>query len=67
MHLNSVVGLTSLKPLRTIMNYQYRFGTSFTAATSTLYQEGQYRRYYQGIGAALIQGKYLAFDNLIVD
>jgi hypothetical protein len=39
------------------MNYQYRFGTSFTVAAKTLYQDGGYGRYYQGIGAALIQGK----------
>jgi hypothetical protein len=39
------------------MNYQYRFGTSFSAATKTLYEAGGYLRYYQGIGAALIQGK----------
>lgn len=45
------------QPLRTIMNYQYRFGTSFTSATQTLYETGGFRRYYQGIGAALIQGK----------
>ena len=42
------------------MNYQYRFGTSFTAATQTLYEVGGFRRYYQGIGAALVQGK--SFD-----
>jgi hypothetical protein len=38
------------------MNYQYRFGTTFTAATRTLYQDGGLRRYYQGISAALVQG-----------
>lgn len=38
------------------MNYQYRFGTTFTAATKTLYRDGGVRRYYQGIGAALVQG-----------
>lgn len=40
------------------MNYQYRFGTTFTAASKTLYQDGGMRRYYQGIGAALVQGTY---------
>jgi len=38
------------------MNYQYRYGTTFTEATKTLYQDGGMRRYYQGIGAALVQG-----------
>lgn len=46
-----------IQPLRTIMNYQYRFGTPFTVATGTLYHDGGLRRYYQGIGAALIQGR----------
>jgi hypothetical protein len=39
------------------MNYQYRFGTSFTTAAKTLYENGGYVRYYQGLGAALIQGE----------
>lgn len=39
------------------MNYQYRFGTSFTIATQKLYADGGYGRYYAGIGAALIQGE----------
>ena len=41
------------------MNYQYRFGNSFTTATQTLYQDGGLGRYYQGMGAALVQGKYI--------
>ena len=55
--LNQLPGLSSFQPLRTIMNYQYRFGTSFTTATKTLYQDGGFGRYYQGLGAALVQGK----------
>lgn len=43
------------------MNYQYRFGTSFTSATQTLYNDGGFRRYYQGIAAALVQGTWLPF------
>lgn len=39
------------------MNYQYRFGTSFTVATKKLYADGGFGRYYSGIGAALIQGE----------
>lgn len=38
------------------MNYQYRHGKTFTEATLFLYREGGVRRFYQGIGAALIQG-----------
>lgn len=46
------------QPLRTIMNYQYRYGTSFTVATKTLYEAGGMGRYYSGMGAALIQGRF---------
>lgn len=38
------------------MNYQYRFGAGFRESISILYEDGGLRRYYQGIGAALIQG-----------
>jgi len=58
-----VLQVLLLMPLRTIMNYQYRFGTSFTSATQTLYQDGGLRRYYQGIGAALIQGPVSRFGD----
>lgn len=41
------------------MNYQYRFGTSFTSASKTLYQDGGLARYYAGLTAALVQGNLL--------
>lgn len=43
------------------MNYQYRFGTSFTIATQKLYADGGFGRYYSGIGAALIQGEHVSY------
>ncbi|KAM7193885.1 Mitochondrial carrier domain containing protein, partial [Rhypophila sp. PSN 637] len=52
-----------LMPLRTIMNYQYRYGSSFTAATKTLYHDGGFGRYYQGLGAALFQGPLARFGD----
>lgn len=52
-----------LMPLRTIMNYQYRFGHSFTDATTILYGEGGFGRYYDGLGAALIQGPVSRFGD----
>ncbi|CAE6419006.1 unnamed protein product [Rhizoctonia solani] len=58
-----VLQVLTLMPLRTIMNYQYRHGTSFTAATGTLYQDGGIRRYYQGISPALIQGPVSRFGD----
>jgi hypothetical protein len=48
-----------LMPVRTIMNYQYRHGTSLSLATNTLYQDGGLARYYQGLGPALVQGKII--------
>ncbi|KAI5462821.1 mitochondrial carrier domain-containing protein [Mariannaea sp. PMI_226] len=58
-----VLQVLLLMPLRTVMNYQYRYGTSFTSATRTLYEEGGARRYYQGIGAALVQGPVSRFGD----
>ena len=52
-----VLQVLLLMPIRTIMNYQYRHGTSLSVATKTLYQEGGYGRYYAGLGAALFQGR----------
>ncbi|OAA58924.1 Mitochondrial carrier domain protein [Niveomyces insectorum RCEF 264] len=52
-----------MQPLRTIMNYQYRFGHSFTEATTILYQEGKIGRYYDGLGAALVQGPISRFGD----
>jgi hypothetical protein len=49
------------------MNYQYRFGTSLTTATRTLYQEGGYGRYYAGLSAALFQGPIARYATLCHD
>lgn len=48
-----VLQVLTLMPLRTIMNYQYRYGGGIKHATTTLYNDGGYRRYYAGLGAAL--------------
>src|SRR5258708_3441223 len=45
------------------MNYQYRFGTSTTIAIRTLYDDGGFARYYQGLSAALIQGPVSRFGD----
>ncbi|KAE9963342.1 hypothetical protein BLS_009387 [Venturia inaequalis] len=46
-----------------VLLLMYRFGTTFTAATKTLYRDGGVRRYYQGIGAALVQGPVSRFGD----
>jgi hypothetical protein len=51
------------KPIRTIMNYQYRYGTTTAAAAKTLYRDGRFSRYYQGLSAALIQGPVSRFGD----
>lgn len=51
-----VLQVLLLMPIRTIMNYQYRHGSSLGAATKTLYYDGGIRRYYAGMSAALVQG-----------
>ncbi len=48
-----VVQVLSLMPLRTIMNYQYRFGGGIKHATKTLWDDGGFKRYYAGLPAAL--------------
>ncbi|PVF96749.1 mitochondrial carrier [Serendipita vermifera] len=50
-------------PLRTIMNYQYRYGTTTRQAAATLYHDGGYRRYYSGLGAALVQAPVARFGD----
>lgn len=45
------------------MNYQYRYGATATEAIKTLYADGGYSRYYQGLSAALVQGPVARFGD----
>ncbi|PAV14763.1 mitochondrial carrier [Pyrrhoderma noxium] len=58
-----VLQVLTLMPLRTIMNYQYRYGTSTTEALTTLYADGGFPRYYSGLTFALIQGPISRFGD----
>ncbi|KZV98903.1 mitochondrial carrier protein [Exidia glandulosa HHB12029] len=58
-----VLQVLTLMPLRTIMNYQYRYGTTTKEAARTLYADGGYARYYAGLGAALFQGPIARFGD----
>lgn len=58
-----VLQVLTLMPLRTVMNYQYRYGTTTTEAIRTLYTDGGWTRYYQGLSAALIQGPVSRFGD----
>ncbi|KAJ0273107.1 hypothetical protein COL940_010055 [Colletotrichum noveboracense] len=46
-----------------VLTLMYRFGTGFRTATATLYHDGGLGRYYQGLGAALIQGPVSRFGD----
>ncbi|TFK97441.1 mitochondrial carrier domain-containing protein [Pterulicium gracile] len=58
-----VIQVLTLMPVRTVMNYQYRYGTTTKQAAKTLYTMGGFRRYYQGLLAALIQGPTSRFGD----
>lgn len=48
-----VLQVLALMPLRTVMNYQYRYGGSLKGSMGKLYADGGWRRYYAGLAAAL--------------
>ena len=49
--------------MRTIMNYQYRYGTTMVTAAKTLYADGGFGRYYAGLLPALFQGPISRFGD----
>ncbi|GAA5853238.1 hypothetical protein JCM5353_001924 [Sporobolomyces roseus] len=60
--LSMVLQVLLLLPLRTLMNYQYRHGTSISTAYSTLRSQGR-ARFYAGLLPALIQGPVARFGD----
>ncbi|KAI6131758.1 mitochondrial carrier [Pisolithus croceorrhizus] len=58
-----VLQVLTLMPLRTVMNYQYRYGTTTTEAIKILNADGGFSRFYQGLTAALIQGPVSRFGD----
>ncbi|KAL7551650.1 hypothetical protein ACHAWF_014835 [Thalassiosira exigua] len=56
-----MVQVLSLMWLRTVINYQYRYGSSFLQALTTLYGMGGIPRLYSGITFALIQAPLARF------
>mmetsp|Transcript_6996 Transcript_6996/g.17345 ORF Transcript_6996/g.17345 Transcript_6996/m.17345 type:complete len:393 (-) Transcript_6996:122-1300(-) len=56
-----VVQVLSLMWLRTVINYQYRYGSSFIQAITTLYGMGGIPRLYAGLPFALIQAPLSRF------
>ena len=45
------------------MNYQYRYGSTLKQAARTLYDDGGWTRYYQGLTAALVHGPVSRFGD----
>ncbi|KAF8055117.1 hypothetical protein HT031_006826 [Scenedesmus sp. PABB004] len=58
-----VVQVLALMWLRTTVNYQYRTGASPRAALAALYADGGLRRFYRGVGPALLQGPLCRFGD----
>jgi hypothetical protein len=48
-----VLQVVTLMWIRTAMNYQYRYGGTFTGTLKKLWHEGGIRRFYAGLGPAL--------------
>ena len=57
------INVCSLMWMRTAINYQYRYGTSTTAAFKALYADGGIPRFYKGLVPALIQGPLSRFGD----
>ena len=53
--------IVSLMWLRTVMNYQYRYGTSFNQTIKLLYKDGGIKRFYSGITYALMEAPLIKF------
>jgi len=58
-----VLQVCSLMWMRTIMNYQYRNGTSFKESTRALFKQGGIPRFYAGLLPALAQGPLSRFGD----
>ena len=56
-----VIQVLSLMWLRTVINYQYRYGSSFIQALTILYGMGGIPRLYSGLSFALIQAPVSRF------
>jgi hypothetical protein len=56
-----IVQVITLMWLRTVMNYQCRYGATFPQALRILYNEGGIPRFYRGMSFALIQAPLARF------
>lgn len=57
------INVCSLMWIRTVINYQYRYGKSMEEAFQILYADGGVFRFYRGVGPALLQGPLSRFGD----
>merc|ERR1740130_2179368 len=57
------VNVGTLMWMRTTVNFQYRYGMTTIEGLKHLYAEGGVRRFYRGVGPALIQGPLSRFGD----
>jgi len=57
------INVATLMWMRTTINYQYRHGTGTFESFRILYKDGGVRRFYRGIGFAIIQGPWSRFGD----
>merc|ERR1719408_157054 len=57
------INVLTLMWMRTIMNYQYRYGGTMTEVTKKLYAEGGIPRFYRGLAPGLIQAPMSRFGD----
>lgn len=57
------INVGALMWMRTIMNYQYRYGGDFSSTVKKLYAEGGVPRFYRGLAPAMIQAPAARFGD----
>ena len=48
------INVCTLMPLRTTVNYQYRYGSNMKSSINKLYQEGKILRFYREVSDLLL-------------
>jgi len=57
------INVLTLMWMRTIMNYQYRYGGDFSSTVKKLYAEGGVPRFYRGLAPGLLQAPAARFGD----
>merc|ERR1719229_2087475 len=57
------INVVTMMWMRTIMNYQYRYGGTFAEVTKKLWAEGGVPRFYRGLAPGLIQAPVSRFGD----